>query len=50
VITQGITHLPVAAANPATCSPGATYINTIAAAPKICACIALNTWRCAPLS
>jgi hypothetical protein len=49
-ITQGAMHLPVATVNPTTCSPGAAYINTTAAAPKICACISLNTWRCVPLS
>jgi hypothetical protein len=35
---------------PAACAPPEIYINTTATAPKICACIALNTWRCAPLS
>jgi hypothetical protein len=43
-ITLGGSALPDA------CSPPEIYINTTAAAPKICACIALNTWRCAPLS
>ncbi len=48
-ITHGPTHVPFSTANPPTCSPGETYVNTTSTAPKLCACIAANTWRCAPL-
>jgi len=49
-ITHGIVHLPFGTPNPPVCSPGAAFINTTSGAEKICACIAVNTWRCAPLS
>ena len=49
-ITHGTVHLPFGTSNPATCSPGAAFVNTTSGAEKICACTATNTWRCAPLS
>ncbi len=49
-ITHGIVHLPFGTPNPPVCSPGAAFVNTTSGAEKICACIAVNTWRCAPLS
>ncbi len=52
VITPGPLHLPFGIANPATCSPGAAFLNTGipgVGAEKLCACIAANTWRCSAL-
>jgi len=46
-ITNGPTHLPFGTTTPTTCSPGAAFVNTTTAAPKICFCSALNTWKCA---
>jgi hypothetical protein len=46
-ITNGAAHLPNGTTTPAACSPGAAFVNTTSTAPKICFCIALNTWKCA---
>jgi hypothetical protein len=48
-ITNGSLHLPFGTTTPPTCSPGATFVNTTSGAPKLCACTAADTWRCAPL-
>lgn len=48
-ITHGNLQLPFGPANPAACSPGATFLNTAAGTEKLCLCTTADTWRCAPL-
>lgn len=60
IVTQGVSYTtssgvidnnPVmgayAATLPATCSPGAGFVDSTAVAPRVCACTATDTWRCA---
>lgn len=43
-ITNGGTTVP------STCTTPELYIDTVSTTPRLCACTAANTWRCAPLS
>ncbi|HBL27266.1 MAG TPA: hypothetical protein DD490_10565 [Acidobacteria bacterium] len=38
-----------AATVPPACTPPEIYLDTTTTAPRLCACITANTWRCAPL-
>jgi hypothetical protein len=48
VITHGNVHAPFGTSPPATCSAGALFVRTNT--PAVCACVSVNTWKCALLN